>query len=280
MCAPCGAFDTAEFALGTEALEQMGFRTVIPEGIDRTHRYLAGKDRDRAGIVNRLFQRRDIRAIVCARGGYGAMRILDHLDWEMIRSNPKPFVGFSDATALLLSLVQLSQVPVIHGPTVISLGKGDPETRQSFYHLLCTGPPGRIDLEGPVLIRGEAEGSFVGGNLATMNHLTGTLYQPDLNGAILFLEDIAEPAYKVDRMLTQMSLAGLFTGLNGVVIGTLTDCSPVDMIHEVLIERFESLEIPICTGLSAGHDAVNLSLPMGGKVRLNALGQAGFLEYV
>ena len=264
VAAPSGRFDAQAFQKGVLCLESMGFEVHIPNGITgQQYRYLAGTDRQRADVLNSLFADPGINAIIAARGGFGAMRILPLLDWDTIAGNPKLFIGFSDPTALISSLVCTAGICALHGPNLVSLGRADKNTLNSFAKTV-TGCFTRIDLPSDqVLAGGRATGRLVGGNLATLVHMIGTAYQPDFTGSILFIEDVGEPAYKIDRMLTQMKMAGLLECVKGVVAGSFENCDNDTYIPQIIQEVFFDANIPICMGLDVGHGAVNLSLPMG-----------------
>ena len=270
ICAPSGSFDLLEFEKGVRILRQMGFNVFVSEHIGKTKRYLAGEDAHRAGLLNELFALKEIKAIIGARGGYGAIRILEQIKWERVRENPKPFIGFSDATALLITFITRSNIQVIHGPSVITLGRASEKTILSLYHNLTQAPSTLPATNGRTIVSGKGRGILMGGNLATLCHLIGTSFQPVFQDAILFLEDIAEPPYKIDRMLTQMKMAGLFNPVKGVILGTFVDCGNMDMIHDIVAEIFAPFCIPVCSGIESGHDALNLSFRMGAMVTLDA----------
>lgn len=263
IAAPSARFDEKRFQKGVQALEKMGFKAYVPQKIYGEKRYLAGEDKDRAQVLNELFSNPEVKGIMAVRGGFGALRILDFLDWEVIRKNPKVFMGFSDATALICALDQRAGILSIHGPNLTSLSDAEPETLKSFFHTLVAGP-GRITLKkGEVLIPGKVRGKLTGGNLATLVHMIGTPFQPDFAGKILFIEDVGEPAYKIDRMLSQMKMAGLFAGVLGVVAGSFEDCANPEYISDIFLEIFKEYRVPVLRGLDAGHGSVNLSLVMG-----------------
>ena len=267
VAAPSARFDEKRLNLGIECLKTLGFKVHVPPAIFGEKRYLAGEDVARAAVVNELFADTDIKGIIAVRGGFGAMRMLAHLDWEMIRENPKLVIGFSDATALLTAVIQQTKFPVVHGPTLTSLVDADPRTLSSFYQAI-TEIPGELEIDqGVCLVPGRAQGKLVGGNLATLTHLVGTEFQPDFKGRILFLEDVGEPAYKIDRMLSQMRLAGLFHGVKGVITGSFENCENSEYIPQILSEIF--VGIPLIMGLAAGHGKINLSLIMGLTVLLD-----------
>lgn len=205
---------------------------------------------------------------VCKRG-YGAIRTLDILDWDIIRNNPKVFIGFSDVTALLVNLIGMPEMRVIHGPNITSLAEAEQATKDSLYQLLTTGSVITQDSESlNGLVSGAAKGVLTGGNLATLNHLIGTAYQPVFKDCILFIEDVGESPYKIDRMLTQMKMAGCFEGIKGVVTGSFQKCGNLEMIYEVIAETFETYKIPVITGIESGHGSFNYSLPFGTDIKI------------
>ena len=270
VAAPSAGFDAQAFKKGVLCLESMGFEVHIPNGITGRHRYLAGTDRQRADVLNSLFADPGIKGIIAARGGFGAMRLLPLLDWDSIAGNPKLFMGFSDTTALISSLVSKAGICALHAPNLVSLGQADKKTLESFAKTL-TGCFTRIDMPSDqVLARGRVTGRLAGGNLATLVHMIGTPYQPDFAGTILFMEDVGEPAYKIDRMLTQMKMAGVLEGVKGVVTGSFENCDNDAYLPEIIQEVFFDANIPICMGIDVGHGTVNLSLPMGGTATLDA----------
>lgn len=269
VCAPSARFDTEKLNSGIEIIEALGFKVNIPDDIFKKKRYLAGDDLMRAQIINHFFQDPDIDGIICARGGFGAMRILDHLNFQTIKENPKPFIGFSDSTAILLSIMGETGNPVIHGPNVVSFSTAAEKTIDSFYKTLTGFLDTIYVTDGQVLHPGKCQGILKGGNIATISHLLGTKFQPGFEKTILFLEDIGEPAYKIDRMLSQMKMAGMFKGIKGLITGSFENCENHEYIEEILVELFEEYNIPILSGLSSGHGAVNLSLFMGMNIQMD-----------
>ena len=264
ICALSGAFDPGIFTQGISVLEGMGFRVYVPSGLSATKRYLAGEDQHRADIFHELAAMETVRAIMCARGGFGAMGVLPLLDFERLRGCAKPLVGFSDVTAALVTLGQRVHFPVVHGPVITSLATSFPMTNTSLYQVLTTPWHQVPDLtaeKGLTLTPGRARGLFYGGNLATLCHLCGTPFQPILENTILFLEEINEPPYKIDRMLTQMKLSGVFQGVRGVALGQFQNCGHEKILHEIFHEHLGHL--PLLAGIPSGHGHVNVSLPMG-----------------
>lgn len=269
VAAPSARFDRELMAQGVACLESMGFKVRVPDEIHHTRRYLAGDDQERARVLTRLFTDPDVKGIIAVRGGYGAMRILPYLDWDLLREHPTWVIGFSDATALINLLNQRCGSPAVHGPNLVSLAKAGAKTLDGFKQAVF-GHLDRLSLSGDgCLVPGRGRGGLAGGNLATLVHLCGTPYEPDFGGKILFIEDVGEPAYKLDRMLSQMKMAGCFDGIQGVVAGSFENCANPEYIPEILTEIFEPYQVPVAMGLEAGHGEVNLAFPMGGKVVLD-----------
>ncbi len=270
IAAPASPFDRESFDAGVRVLESMGFNLVIPEEVFDNDGYLAGSDQRRADLLNRLFVDPGIDGIICARGGYGAMRILPLLDANSIALHPKVFVGFSDITVVLGFLVERCRMVAFHGPTVTTLGSGDAATRDRFLSAVTQPAPLSLAAGSKQVIRsGSATGRFLCGNLTLFCHLMGTPFQPDFSGRILLVEDQGEAPYRIDRMLTQMMLAGCFEGLAGVALGSFTNCGAIEDIQRIVAERLGGLDIPILAGFDVGHEAVNLTLPVGLPVGLD-----------
>lgn len=263
VCAPSARFDIGKLNQGICVLKEMGFKVKVPDEIFEKKRYLAGDDILRANVINQLFSDPGIDAIICARGGFGAMRVLEHLNWNIIKQNAKPFIGYSDNTALLLSIINNTGSLVIHAPNVVCLATAQKKTIESLYNTV-QGSFNKIHAtKAKVIQSGKATGILKGGNIATISHLLGTQFQPDFKNSVLFLEDTGEPAYKIDRMLTQMKMAGLFDHIRGVITGSFETCENGEYMEEILSEIFGKHDIPVLSGLDSGHGKVNLSLCMG-----------------
>ena len=269
--APAGAFDDETFYRGTQILEEMGFEVFIPDGLSKPNGYLAGSDSHRAELVNQLFADTSIDAIICARGGYGSIRILDLLDYDAITNNPKVFIGFSDITALLSVFFNRCGLVSFHGPVVTSLAVGNKEDSRSLYNAITSEDLLEFNLtEGHMIKSGSGSGILCGGNLNTLCHLAGTPFAPEFEGKILFLEDRGEAAYRVDRMLFHMKLAGCFKGIAGIILGSFDECGPIEDIFKIVTDVFDDHHIPILAGLEAGHGKVNRTIPLGIEVTLDA----------
>jgi len=262
--APAGPFDPKKFRKGKAVLESMGFQTFFDEGIFQKHGFLAGTDSQRSDQINRLFADPSVQAIVCARGGYGSMRILPFLDFETIQTHPKIFLGFSDVSALLSVLYDQCGLITFHGPLVTTLAKATEKTIIAMKRALASDAPLELSPEdGQVIKPGVCSGRVTGGNLTTLCHLVGTPYAPNFRGKILFFEDVGEMPYRIDRMLTQMKMAGCFKEIAGLILGTFKECGQLNEIVGIFNNIFEDANIPILTGFDMGHGEHNLIIPMG-----------------
>jgi muramoyltetrapeptide carboxypeptidase len=261
---PAGPFDPEKFMKGKTVLESIGFQTFFDEGIFQKHGFLAGTDIQRADQVNRLFADPTVQAIACARGGYGSMRILSFLDFETIQTHPKIFLGFSDISALLSVLYDQCGLVTFHGPVVTTLAYATEKTIMAMKTALTSVAPLELIPEGGTVIKpGVCSGILAGGNLTTLCHLVGTSYSPNFKGKILLLEDVGEMPYRIDRMLTQMKLAGCFNGIAGLILGAFKECGHLNEIVEIFDNIFEDADIPILAGFDMGHGEHNLTIPMG-----------------
>lgn len=270
ICAPSGSFDPEKLDAGLGVLREMGFRLKVADGLFEKKRYLAGDDRNRSNGINALFSDPDVQAVLCARGGFGALRTLSDVDFQAISAAPKRFVGFSDVTALLCAVMGRSRMQVIHGPVVTSLGNAGKETIESLFFALTSDTVTPVHGEAIALRQGQASGILAGGNLATITHLTGTAWQPDFHGCLLFLEDVGEAPYRIERMLVHLKLAGVLSGVSGVLTGSFERCGDQSLIHEILMDIFDDDTVPVIAGIRAGHGDVNLSLPLGRRFDMDA----------
>ncbi len=271
--APAGPFDRGKFEKGISVLEKMDFKVLIPNGLFEQDTYLAGSDSHRADLVNALFKDTSVDAIICARGGFGSIRILSLLDYKAIQKNPKIFMGFSDISALLSVLNNRCRLVCFHGPMITTLPEIDKQSKNLMAQALTSGKKLRIILQKGLTIKsGKGVGVVAGGNLATLCHLIGTPFEPDFKGRILVIEDIGEAAYKIDRMLIQMKLAGCFKGLAGLVLGSFENCGKTEDIYEIVARVFREDVFPILAGFEIGHGRGNHTIPMGLQATLDTDG--------
>jgi muramoyltetrapeptide carboxypeptidase len=264
IAAPASHFDRDAFDRGVDILEGWGFRINIPEEIFDQQGYLAGSDKGRADTINRLFADPEVQAVMCARGGFGAIRSLEFIDFDAVSKAPKIFMGFSDATVLLTAFSSRCRLATLHGPTVTTLAGADERTCQALFEAVSSDRPVRMAPEqNRVALPGQAFGPVVGGNLTTLCHLIGTGFFPEMAGKILLLEDRGEAPYRIDRMLSQMKLAGCFDGMAGVALGAFHDCGEDRDVDRVFTDAFGNLGIPVLGGFPIGHGKENLAVPIG-----------------
>lgn len=291
MVAPSAAPNEPErirFAIDT--LESLGFKVKPGAHLFERDGYLAGSDAARAADLNAMFADDGVDAIWCVRGGYGASRILPLLDYALMQRKPKALIGYSDITALHMAIHRHAGLVTFHGPvafralTPYSLGELKRVLWAAETPVRLGGPPpferaeGRVDWENRVarLVAGTARGRLLGGNLCLMSHLCGTPYLPDLRGAILFLEDVEEAYYRIDRMLTQLWLSGALAGVAGVAFGKFTNCDPSAFfvqnrpLEDILAERCRALGVPAVAGMMVGHVENQTTLPVGCLAELDA----------
>lgn len=269
-------------ALAKESLEKLGFNVKLSPSCHQTHGYLAGEDQLRADDINNVFGDKDIDGIICLRGGYGAPKILDKIDYQIIRDNPKVFVGYSDITALHIAFTQQCQLVTFHGPMAASdmAGGLDDFSKESLLKAIMGDQPmGTLDnpegTEIKTLVGGVATGEIIGGNLALIAATMGTPYQINTKGKLLLLEDIGEEPYRVDRMLTQLLLGGVLHDAEGIILGDWNDCDPKDKDKSLsLMEVFEEIIVPVgkptIYDLKAGHCSPKITVPFGIKATMDA----------
>ncbi|WP_017317498.1 S66 peptidase family protein [Mastigocladopsis repens] len=286
---PAGAtFVREELNIVIDAVKGLGLVPRLAPHLLERYGYLAGKDKDRAADINQFFGDSSIAAILPIRGGWGCSRMLPYLDYQRIRKNPKILVGFSDVTALILGLNAQANLITFHGPNGLSSWR----TTQTDYfrRVLFSGETVtfqnqkdgddserlmQVKYRKQTITPGKAKGRLIGGNLSVLSAIVGSPYVPNLNGAILFLEDTRENIYRIDRMMTHLKIAGLFDTLAGFVFGQCSDCSPdADYgsltLEEVLWDHIKPLGIPAWSGAMIGHIENVLTLPIGLEVEIDA----------
>jgi muramoyltetrapeptide carboxypeptidase len=269
--APASGFERAEFEAGFALLANR-YHADYGSGIFERHRYLAGSDARRLAELNAALADPTIRAVFCARGGYGATRLLRRLTPHPPRGAPKPLIGFSDITALHLWLQAHGRIS-IHGPVLTQLARLAPATCARLFALLESMTPAAALRGAETCVGGVAEGPLIGGNLSVFSRLLGTPFMPPIDGAVLLLEDQGERPYRLDRMWTHLELAGVFARVRGIVLGSFTGCeeSGADYTSaELLRELAANTRLPCAAGFPIGHGEHNEPVPLGARVRLDA----------
>lgn len=279
--APAGPVDRGRLAEGTEIIASRGLTVELGEQVlaeDDRLPYLAGADALRAADLTAAWTDPGVAAVWAARGGYGSQRMLDLLDWPRLRAaGPKHLIGFSDVTALHGRLGRELEQITVHGPGVTALSQlRDASTAESLRQLLLAPPtPGTVLAEGRTLVGGEAVGRLWGGNLTLLAADVGVEPAP-ADDVILVIEDVAEPAYRVDRALTQLLRAGWLDRVRGVLVGDL-GTPPAGGWPSVIADRMGGLRVPVVADIPVGHGDRNLALPLGAQVRLDTSGPVGRL---
>ena len=287
LISPSGAtYELAPFEMAAANLRLLGFKVKESRHLRARYGHFAGTDAQRAGDVNEMFDDPGVQGILALTGGSGCTRIVNRLDYPLIRRNPKFIGGFSDLTALLNAIHSQTGLATFYSPTAGS--EWNAFSQECFRRIVIDGAPqvlanppatSALPLAGNYLTRtirpGKASGRLVGGNLAVFTSLAGSPYIPSLDGAILFLEEVNEYIYRVDRMLAQLRLVGAFDRLAGVVIGQFTDCKPGDgygtlTLDEVFEDYFGGLGIPVFSGCLFGHVREKLTVPIGVEAEMDA----------
>jgi len=279
--APASSIQRADLDAGCAALQRSGYRPFYLESILDQDLYFAGSAERRAREVEEMFAREDVRAIVCARGGYGANYLLSELDLETIREHPKIFIGYSDITSLLTHFADGAGLVTFHGPMVAKdWTHPDGVDFASWRTALSSAGPWDVALGAGVtgLAEGEAEGVLYGGCLSLLVASLGTPYEIKTAGTILFLEDVAAKPFQIDRMLMQLKIAGHFQDVRGIIFGEMMDCvqgpGQSYTLQQVVMRIVGELGVPVAFGVRSGHvTSGNITLPFGVQARLTVRGR-------
>jgi muramoyltetrapeptide carboxypeptidase len=255
---------------GLDALRKMGLDVRVGQHALAREGYLAGNDEQRLGDLLELFDDPEVRAIWFARGGYGTARLLDRIPWKRLQSKRKTLIGYSDLTALFAAALPRWGGVCLYAPVVTELGNPELFHAGSLRGSLAGRPPELNIKKSGVLRHGRARGPLMGGNLSVLVHLSGTLFFPDLRGAVLFLEETGEEVYRIDRMFTQLRLAGALNGVAAVLLGAIDTpprrrFPPQRPLRDVVEETFGPLGVPVVGGLAAGHVKRKRTLPLGAE---------------
>jgi muramoyltetrapeptide carboxypeptidase len=274
VAAPGSAFDPAAFRRGAEVIAARGFSVTWREDIFSRAGSFAGEDGRRAEELNGWLRDPDVKAVLFARGGWGTARIVDRLDLAALRRRPKALAGFSDLTTLLLATTQRAGVAAFHGPMVASAGTS-PGGGGDLKRLLAllSGDPAPLAHRGLRGLRpGRVRSIVTGGNLSLLAHSTGTPFQVAARGRILFVEEVNEPLYRVDRAVRQLLLAGVFRGIAGILLGRFSGMKPRESraVAGIFLEAVGDRAVPVVSGFPAGHGAPNRAFPLGVPATLDA----------
>ncbi|MDW3196938.1 MAG: LD-carboxypeptidase [Cytophagales bacterium] len=274
---PASSLTRSAFEKTLANIETLGFKVKYSDNLRVTRGFLSGTDAQRLTDLHEMFENGEVDAIICARGGYGSARLLPNLQADLIKRNAKPLVGYSDITALHQFIYAKTGLVTFHGP--VGASDYNDFTRDYMEDLVMKGKKIKIQADEPqVIVPGEAEGQLVGGNLSLLASLVGTPYQMTYEGHILFIEEIGESTYRVDRMLTQLVQSGALKGVKGIALGYFTNCDakPGDRgyeqsisLMEVFKDQFEDLGVPVLAGLPFGHEEHNATLPVGVRAKLD-----------
>ena len=261
--------------------EKQGYRVETGASAAKKKGYLAGTDKDRVNDIHKMFMDKKIKMIICLRGGYGASRLLDKIDYDIIKNNPKIFCGYSDITVLQNAFLKKTGLVTFAGPmaAVDFSNEVSRFTEENFWQTMTSNYPVIVKYPGKDKMKrfrnGVSEGRLIGGNLSLFSSIIGLKYLPDPRGKILFLEEVGEVPYRIDRMLNQMRLYGYLNDVNGIILGGFTDCEDTGSggksltLNDVMRDYFvKGMSGPILYNLSHGHLKDNLTIPLGVKVRI------------
>ena len=281
IAAPASVFDRAAFTRGAEFIASLGYRVSWRADITTRAGSFAGDDERRERELNSWLRDPEVKAILFARGGYGTSRIVERLDFAALRRHPKAIAGFSDLTVLLLAATQRAGIPAFHAPMVASAGTGNAGERDMARLLaLLAGQATPRSHRGLRCLRpGRARAPLTGGNLSLLAHSIGTPFQVKARGRILFVEETGEALYRIDRMVRQLLLAGVFRGVSGVVLGQFSGLKPGEQraVAKLFLEALGNRAVPVVSGFPAGHGSPNRAFPLGVGATLDA--SAGTLVF-
>ena len=280
LVAPAGSLISKDnFTDGVQILEKKGFKVKFNRKLLNTKGYLAGSDEERAEEFNKLWADPDVKAMVAARGGYGCLRMIDLIDMKQIRNHPKILIGFSDLTVLLNAIHKKTGLVTFHGPVVTTLADIDRQSTKSFFDIITGQKTSLIKPSKVKIVKdGKAKGVLLGGNLTTLVHMIGTPYEISWKDAILFIEDIGESPYRLDRLLTHLHQAKRLQKLGGLILGTFTDEDRSEngrmlkTVQKRITELLQDTDIPSWVNFPTGHSRRNLTMPVGSIAEMDSSG--------
>lgn len=296
VCPAAPAYSKQTVQVIVESMQALGFKVKFGKRMWERYGYLAGKDADRAADLNDMFADSSVQAIVCVHGGWGCARLLPLLDYDTIKKNPKVLLGYSDVTALLLGIYSQTGLVTFHGPVgavswneftvgylkkVLIEGEAVRYENPKVVGDNLTQVADRID----TIVAGKAKGRLLGGNLTVLSHLLGSPYVPDWKGSLFFCEDVDEAPYRVDRMLTQLKLSGIFDEMSGFIFGKCTECEPGNgsygslTLEDLWSDHLQPAQKPAFSGSMIGHIRQKFTIPVGIEAEIDATtGVIQFLE--
>ncbi|MBN1251723.1 MAG: LD-carboxypeptidase [Bacteroidales bacterium] len=276
---PAGFITKEQLDKTSNILSELGFNSFFSDNILNRQGYLAGNDKERAEDINQMFINKSIKAILAVRGGYGSSRIIDLIDYQTIKENPKIFIGYSDITALLNSINKFTGLITFHG--IVGISDFNDYTKQNFLNLFVNNLleiKSDENISPKIINHGSAQGKLAGGNLSTINSLLATDFEIDFTDKIVFIEDISESPYKIDRMLTQLLLSGNLKKAKAIILGVFKNCDLNDddinkqnslSLQEIFIDRLNNLNIPVISNFSFGHIESQAIFPIGITAEIN-----------
>ncbi len=289
ICPATAVSDPNDLDRALEIINYYELEAVIGNSVKTGTGYKSRTINERVDDLHKMFSDKSIKAVFCLRGGYGSAQLLDSIDYDLIKKNPKIFCGYSDITALLIAIQKFTGLVTFHGPMLLSAFT--PFTAKYFEAIIfnnqapieMTNPVQSSGIRNPyptrTIVKGKASSELVGGNLTTISTTLGTPYEIETKGKILFLEDVGEEPYRIDRMLTQLRLAGKFKDVKGIVFGDCVDCGFRQFessrswdftLGEILNNFFANMKIPVFSGLLIGHSSDQITLPLGAEIELDA----------
>ncbi len=275
--------DFTRIEKGVRYFESLSYKVKLGKSIKKVHGYLAGKDELRLNDIHEMFSDKNIKAIFCVRGGYGSARLLNKIDYNLIRKNPKIFVGYSDITALQMAFLKKCGLVTFAGPMVAVdfWNEVNSFTEENFWKIV-TSEKSSGKIENPknqklkILKKGISEGKLIGGNLSLICSLLGTEFLPSFKNKILLLEEVAEKPYKIDRMLNQLLLSKNLDEISGIILGDFSDCEETDIskktltLKEVLKDFVDKIDVPVISNFAHGHIKSNLTMAFGINYKIDA----------
>jgi len=282
---PSGNIKKEELEQTIKILGDLGFKSYYQDSVLDQYGYFAGTDKERADELIHMFSNQEVNGILCVRGGYGATRILDLLDYDVIKKNPKSLIGYSDITALDIAIYQRTGLVTFHGPVGVSTFNDftvtsfenvlmNPKKRYKYNYQREENTENNPEFDLYTIAGGKAEGELIGGNLSVLASMAGSKYAPDFENKIVFIEEIEEKTYRVDRMLTQLIQSTNLRKANGIVLGVFDKCStdhePTLTLKQAISDILKPLNMPVAYGFPFGHINNKITIPMGINAKFNA----------